>query len=995
VILSDDQRRAVERIGQDVCVVAGPGSGKTRVLTERFAWLVENQGVDPSRILAVTFTEKAANEIKQRLVTRFGRRSGVGEGIERAWVSTIHGFCARFLREHAIAAGLAPDFTVLEQGAADRMAREAAEEALDELFEERAGEMRGLLESLDLSTQDDGPQPDLARSLLDVYEAMRLSGLRELPSREASGFALAEVRGLAHEILADATRGNTANQVSGHSELRSWARAFLELGDAVDFELAQLNVNRSRLVRGCAANLAAEKLKGGVLERLEAEWLSEQNAPLAELLREGMRRLDARYREKKRKQSALDFADLEEETIRVLESEESIRRETAQRFDEILLDELQDTNGLQWRLANLIRRRLFAVGDINQSIYGFRYAEPAVFREYRAGLVESGFEIDELRENHRTREEILDAVAEMLDGQAGIEAREVIAARGVGGSVERFAASGENTEAAEDAEAGMVAGRIRELVDSGEREYRDIAVLVRAMRAAEPFGQAFDLAGIPFLVSGGRTFLEAREVLDVTAFIAALVNPMDEVALIGVLRGPLVGMGDEEIYRIGHEGWLETFERLFGDLRRRFEAPDLLVARALDECGYAGTLRERERANVEKLIGWLRREHASRPRPLKEMLGDLEALRAQQSEAEAPPPDALNVVRVMSIHAAKGLEFPVVFVGALHRKPDARRPVIAFSKAAGLGAKWRHPVTGRQSDAAHLRVIEELKKKEREEESRLLYVAMTRAEDRLILSHAETKHARYFWRERAEAVVPAASSVAVTGAFTGSGAEPGRADVLYHAPSWTGQYDSSAAVTSIAMFGACPRKYFLSTIARGESRGEGEGGMALGLAAHRILAGEAMEAREAEALVRGFRESELGRRAERASRVEREFDFLLHVEDVVLRGQIDFWFEEAGELVLVDYKTDREESPEQYALQLRLYALALGVYAGRIPDRAVLYYLRSNREVEIDLSEGELKKARDGVGEFRAAQEAMEFPLRVGERCGRCEFFGNACPAAL
>src|SRR5258707_236327 len=119
MMLSPEQRRAAERTGQDVCVVAGPGSGKTRVLIERFAWLVEQRQVDATRILAITFTEKAATVIKRRLIQRFASRPDLREAIERAWVSTIDGFCARVLRENAIAAGLAPDFAVLEQSAAD------------------------------------------------------------------------------------------------------------------------------------------------------------------------------------------------------------------------------------------------------------------------------------------------------------------------------------------------------------------------------------------------------------------------------------------------------------------------------------------------------------------------------------------------------------------------------------------------------------------------------------------------------------------------------------------------------------------------------------------------------------------------------------------------------------------------------------------------------------------------------------------------------------
>jgi len=991
--LSDDQRRAVERRGQDVCVVAGPGSGKTRVLTERFAWLVEAQGVDPGRILAVTFTEKAATEIKERLIARFAALPELRERIEHAWVSTIHGFCARLLREHAIAAGMAPDFSVLDAAAADRLAREAAEEAIEQVFGERPEETRELLDSLDLSTQDDGPQPDLARSLLAVYETMRISGHREFAASAGGASAAEEAWGLARVILNDVTVGRTENQQAGHATLREWARKFLDHASERRLELARLPVHLSHLVKSSAACEAARRLKNEVLERVAAEWIGEKNAPLLELMKEMIARLEARYREKKREIAGADFADLEEETIRLLESDETIRRATVGRFDEILMDELQDTNRLQWRLVNLIRRRMFAVGDVNQSIFGFRHAEPAVFHEYRSTLAAAVGEIDELYENHRSYSEILTAVSRMLDGAPGIEPRALAAERGPGPAVERYVGLGERGE---EVEAALVATRIADLRASESREFRDFAVLVRALRAVDPFERAFDRFGIPFLVSGGRTFLEAREIRDVMALLAALVNPLDEIALIGVLRSPLVGMSDEEIFRIGREKWRDKFAELFGRLRKMadFFPPDLLLARALDECGYTAGISERGRANLEKFLGWVRRESRPQPRTLAELLEDAEALRAQQAEAEAPPPDAANVVRVMTIHAAKGLEFPVVFVSALHRRPDSRKPVIAFSAASGLGAKWRNPETGTgQSDAAHMRYVEEAKRKEEEEENRLLYVAMTRAEDRLILSHAERKGASV-WVKMAEAVpVTVATARSPEPASSIAMRLDSAAEKLYDRPSITGQYDATVAVTAIAAFQACPRRYFLSTLAERQVTG-GDGGIETGLAVHRILAGETIDAAEAQALAARFEASELGLRAARADRVEREFDFMLHVDDVILRGQIDLWFEESGELVLVDYKTDRDQSRTgQYALQLRLYALALERYAGRLPDRAVLYYLRADRAVEAGLSASELAQARAAVEAFRQAQDRLEFPMRVSEKCGRCEFVGGLCPA--
>src|SRR6516165_8706915 len=191
--LSPAQRAAVERDAPNVCVVAGPGSGKTRVLIERFAWLVENRGVDPGRILAITFTEKAANEMKQRLARRFAHSAELRQKVETAWLSTIDAFCTRLLGEHAIEAGLPPDFSVLEPAQALRLQREAAEEALDELFAEQPAELRRLLEALNLAATDDLRQPDLAHSLVETYETMRLTGERDLLSKRAHWNAAADL----------------------------------------------------------------------------------------------------------------------------------------------------------------------------------------------------------------------------------------------------------------------------------------------------------------------------------------------------------------------------------------------------------------------------------------------------------------------------------------------------------------------------------------------------------------------------------------------------------------------------------------------------------------------------------------------------------------------------------------------------------------------------------------------------------------------------------
>ncbi len=340
--------------------------------------------------------------------------------------------------------------------------------------------------------------------------------------------------------------------------------------------------------------------------------------------------------------------------------------------------------------------------------------------------------------------------------------------------------------------------------------------------------------------------------------------------------------------------------------------------------------------------------------------------------------------------------------------------MLLFSTELGLGVKWRNPATGEsEKDAAHAALSKRRKKDEDAEEDRLLYVAMTRAEERLVLSYARGKK-RSQWQKDAEKGIGAetaadwATEIHAGGPRRVETAAPATPEIVLEAAVVTGQHDSSAAVTDVAQFAACPRKYYLARYLglTPEPRGPGTWEIAgrrpaqpaieLGLQAHKALAGQPAESGEAKELARRFEESELGQRAARAKRVEREFDFLLAVEDVVLRGQIDLWFEEGGELTLVDYKTDRDETgAAEYALQLRLYALALEGYAGRLPDRAALCFLRSGKVREVSLSGADLEDARGEVRALAAAQNALEFRMKPGEQCRRCSFYEGLCPAKL
>lgn len=1038
--LSDQQRAAAERQSQDVCVVAGPGSGKTRVLIARICWLIE-QGTPPDRILAITFTEKAANQLRSRLAEQFHGRPERA-AIDRAWVSTIHGFCARLLRENAVVAGVDIDFGVLDQHQASMMLRESAEQSLDDLLAREPELMRRLLASLHVSSNPAARAPDLPDTLTSIYEAIRIAGqdlakLRAAPDA-ASLSGLMDLISAVARAVEKPEEWDTDTRREKRARLLNWLASACALpSEPVTEEhfrvLSEFNPNLRGLTRPASA--ALQDAREVVAPRVRSGLATRHFQPLRSILVSALESLDARYRARKAALSALDFSDLEERVLALLTDKPGIMRRVQERFDHILMDELQDTNPLQWKIVDRIRRadRFFGVGDPNQSIFAFRHADPLVYRKYRDGLERNGKQIDKLTENYRSRGEILEAVGRLLQGQAGVDLERLVALRSFPDkatpSVETHVAQAETTGDAEAREAQFVARRILELSSTPGRSYSDVAVLARKTDALRPVERALKALRIPCLVVGGRTLLEGREALDLTLAIGAIASTENEISLAGVLRSPLVGVSDETLLRLKQGGDLWTsiarldaeapdldpedaerlvwFRHLLEELRaiRDTTSPDVLLSRWLDESSYEEGIEEHRRANIEKFLALVRDLWERDRLSPAELLGSLRALRGAEAEAEAPPAEAANAVRLMSIHSAKGLEFPVVSIVAMHQGVAGDVAPICYSSKGGFGVRWRDPTTAKAApDAVHAAVTEEQKAARAEEEMRLLYVAMTRAEDHLILSYASTERSRgSSWSALIERRLPPAPVPAGAPAVAEPRPSEAPADDSPEAilkPPVSGQHDSSAPVTDIGIFVACPRRYYLSGYLGFSERptsSEPETSAAtIGAEVHKLLAGAAPGQCSAEIreLAEAFSRTPLAGRLDRADRIEREFGFRVEVEDVVLRGQIDLWFEEAGELVLVDYKTDRApgERLEPHSLQLRLYALALERLTGRLPDLAVLSFLRTEREVQVSLGEDSLTSARNTVRKFREAQEAMEFPPQEGDHCRGCGFHAGMCP---
>lgn len=658
--LTAAQRRAVERTGQDVCVVAGPGSGKTRVLVERFRWLVESQGVAPAQILTITFTEKAAYEIRRRLALSFAGDSSRRMEIERAPVGTIHAFCTRLLKENAAAADLDPEFSILDERDAALLLAEAVHRAWNDFLAREPERLARLYERWDVA--------DPAAALAALYRKVRIDGFR-LPASSGDAGAIAQALRGTHEAFAAA----------------------------------------------------------------------------------------------KRSRSALDFDDLEEFSVRLLESSEPLRAHAQLRYEHILMDEVQDTNPLQWRLVNLLRTPgcFFAVGDVNQAIYGFREARPGAFLSLRRRIEEDGGAVDLLTENFRSRADILQAAADATHGEPGIERMTLLPRREFrddSPAVERCFV--ENKTADEAAEARWVARRIVELAGSfavespqGVRpaQFGDIALLFRTTARFPAFAEAFHQAGIPYLIAGGRSLFERQEILDAVSWLRVLANPRDEVAMAAVLLSPFAGLDAEALIRlrepdrnlwesvcVSDEPNLLAFASLVREQRSLTGdiAPGALLMQALDGTGYTAGLDAPSAANIARLIEILDARWEAVPETPAALVDYLDRI-AERGEGEAPLLSDAGAVRMMTMHAAKGLEFPIVFLPSLDLEGRADNAGIYYSAAEGLGAKWRDESGESVKDEIAERLSAIAKRERAEESNRLLYVAMTRAEQKLILSAAK------------------------------------------------------------------------------------------------------------------------------------------------------------------------------------------------------------------------------------------------------------------
>ena len=1099
-----EQRDIIEAATTDLAVTAGAGSGKTQVLVERYLRLLQTSAV--SQIAAVTFTEAAATEMRDRV-----RRAVMSDDalarhqrdLDDAVIGTVHSLALRLLREHPFEAAIDPSAAVLGEDEAELLRREAAVGAIDAAAEAGDGRTVALreidvyqvgqhlprmvanrddVEAAFAAMGDDREEwADRGRATLDARYAEQQRSIR-------TGVAAA-TRDLERNVpgvtgpLADVAR-NVLEALRGIDEADDWrafAHALSEASSRTDRRPGSRRESPDVDVKDAFQDLRDLDKEASRLP----VWtdLDDRVLPAVAGLRDLFDDAVARYTAAKRERHALDFLDLEVGAVALLRDHAPVAAEVRAGFRHLMVDEAQDINPAQAELVRLIagpgeggpRPHLFLVGDSKQSIYRFRGADVARFAELRGLVADLGGPAFPLSRSFRSHDLLVGALNDVFtevfaDASEPFEAvMETMTGRpaappGSGPHVTlmpigRHTPDGATTVDADrrrvEADAG--AAEIEALLDAGrevwdadEQRARparpgDVAVLLRRFSNVHTFEEALEARGVPYTTPSGTGFFTRQEVLDCGHLLRWLAEPHDGIALTGVLRSPFFALGDDTLLTL-HERRRSLFDalgdvpegitgrerercaharRVLKDLRDVAGAlpADALLERALDRSGVEAAWApleggEQARANIRKLVRIVRTLAGY---TLPEVVEYLEQRREDLDVREGPAVlDRPDAVQVMTVHAAKGLEFPIVWIPEAHAASRDMSEVIRWRRDTGVSATLvRDEDDTRRPHPGFYDYLRERDQREDEaEHRRLFYVAATRAADYLYISGDDANSGGWLQAALAVCAGGAVESVDVR--------DPLPVDLdaraTRSAPRLLRLADEGDEVDYVAPLLARPpvipvRASTPVTALRAPVdapvyalRGDGRGALR-GSVVHRAIEESAGDVTTIDAAAlatlvreesdRALDDATVGTLAEEAAvmleefarssvataladpGVERWFElpFAWDWDGLPVHGAIDLVYRDAAGWHVVDFKTDRldgttaAEVARRYLVQIGLYQRAVEAAVGE-ELAAGLLFLRSGELVEPDRAalDVALAEARERVdGGVLLDPEAVEF----------------------
>lgn len=1035
---TDQQRDVIETRGQDVLVSAAAGSGKTAVLTARIIALIE-EGHSIDEFLVITFTRAGAEDMKEKIRQQLAEKSrGEPYGffaeelkkLPRAQISTIHAFCSAILRENFGALDIDPNFRVAGEGELRLMEEECLDEEMEARYKEGDPLFYELLEIFTRQRDDEGLRKVIVETENFLTQKPQRSRYLEKMADHYASFAFWEqllerrkeqqfeaFMALYREILPLVKTRELLEFLEAEKErLREGQNINFERFPTKKFMQEELFKEEIKQARDHWKKIYESQRRLKKTEELQEQL--EHSFAVIEKLVEIATRFGETFFKRRLQENKLSFYDLEHLALRAMEKPE-IAEAYREKFSFVFIDEYQDTNELQEYLVSLFVREggLFMVGDIKQSIYAFREARPELFIEkfHRYAQMEQKRRID-LTKNFRSAQPILKACNHVFERLmrkdfGGIDYDEAArlvfgneALRDIEEDVE-FLVTNTPGDPHEE-ELKSILARIKKLVEEGAR-YRDIVILYRSPKAfIEPAITLFREAGLPLFTDQGESFLESLEVKILLNYLEIINNALLDLPLLSLLRLPRYGFSDQELYQMRgresffHQGFYsyatpgELWDKkqfFMEEIRHlRWKSRQMGISELLhylyryvnfEEFVLPMTGGEQRLMNIRYLFERAREFEETTRVGLPAFLKFIGLLRDKKQDYESAKllGEEADVIRLMSIHKSKGLQFPIVFVGGLWKKYNEmnyRGPLFFDDEVIVLDF---FDLEKRRKEKSIFKeiLIEKDKIRARQEEVRLLYVAMTRAERKLILSTYAKEplgegRALNFWELQSQQSFHDLLTKSLP-----SFAPPAPKYVMIE----TIEEDKKTKKGPWAV-GGSP---YIPPEAKKEAYKVGisslitqdeplvlhfsveEGGKERGTRFHRAM--ELMDLQRARedlrselrrlekegvlkdfsdgALVEVFLNSSLGKRMLRSPRILREQPFILARDHRLLQGVVDLAFWEDG-WVLVDYKTDRSLSyAPAYRTQMGYYKEAFEKITGEEVKEASLYFLRLNQTMTI------------------------------------------------
>ena len=864
---TSEQKKVIDLRDRDILVSAAAGSGKTAVLVERIVnrICVDNPPVDIDRMLVVTFTKAAAAEMRERVsraIDSLKEQKPDDENLQRqstlvhnALITTIDSFCLFVVQNNFAQLDLDPDFRIGDQAELKLMLKDALAQVFEDNYAREDNEafinlidtyskgrndsavrqmvediyykagssswprkwMNSLLRLYDIKSAKQLEDSEIIKEIVDYSRVLLEEAVQELTMAKDLASATPGIEKYALTLTEDIALFDGITDVTGYVGMQEFLNkiSFGRIAVIRKFDGDEKKKERVKSMRD-AAKKTVDGIKQkyfGMSTKLMYEQLERQRPFVKELIRLSLEFYDAMEAVKTRKR-VFDFSDIEHFALRILVDEQTLEptetaREFSKHFEEIMIDEYQDSNQVQEDILTAISREhqgvgnMFMVGDVKQSIYRFRMARPELFMEKYNTYTsdDSGHQRIDLHKNFRSRDEVLDFTNDIfykiMAADLGNVQYDDDAALYPGASYPEETMrpelllvdykDEELSEIIEDEdgdkvqiEALLIANRIRSLMENGmvtdkktgqlrAVQYRDIVILSRSVATwGNTVAAVLKDCDIPAHVESNTGYFSSYEIQVILSMLRILDNPLQDIPMAAVLASPIVGMDDEELAQIrsafkgvsfaqaalsamaGEDGYedekLKAFALVFERLRGAVADTPIheLLYMMLDETGfyrYASAMPagKRRRQNIDMLIEMAAAYEKTSYKGLFHFVRYIDI--QQKYEIDYGEADTAgendDVVRIMTIHKSKGLEFPVVFVSGLGKgfnTQDTKSDLVIHEKLGlGLVEKTKSPRTKRPSLIRN-EIESRIKRENLGEELRVLYVALTRAKEKIILT---------------------------------------------------------------------------------------------------------------------------------------------------------------------------------------------------------------------------------------------------------------------